>query len=240
MSIALSADGICKSFTYHTSHSMLQDAVLRRPLQARQRRLDVLQDATLVVRTGEWVGIYGPNGSGKTTFLRILAGLLPPDRGMVSVHGSLSLFLGLGAGFNTELAADSNIHLEGLLHGFSAGEIRSFADRIVEFAGLTEHRRMPLKYYSPGMLLRLAYAVASQADSDIYMFDELLAVGDVEFQAHCSRHLLNMRSVGKTVVLVSHSLPQLRMFCDRIETVREGRIVPLEVCSSRYPPPERF
>ncbi len=229
MDALLSATGIYKSFTYHTSHSLLQDTLLRRPVHARKQRLDVLCDATLNIQKGEWVGIYGPNGSGKTTFLRILAGLLPPDAGTVSCHGSMSLFLGLGSGFNVELAADKNIYFEGLLHGLSSRQIRSFTDRIVAFAGLDAHRQMPLKYYSQGMLLRLAYAVAAQADSDLYLFDELLAVGDAAFQQHCHAHLKSMRTEGKTVVLVSHSLPQLRMFCDRIVTVREGRIIPLEL-----------
>jgi ABC-type polysaccharide/polyol phosphate transport system ATPase subunit len=223
----LSGTGLSKSFQYNASHSVFQDFVLRRPLQAGRKRLDVLRNATLEVSRGEWVGLFGPNGAGKTTLLRILGELMPPDRGAVRCHGTMALFLGLGVGFNMELAAEQNIYLDGLLHGFNKRQTREHTERVIEFAGLESHREMPLKYYSTGMQLRLAYAAAAQYDMDIYLFDEVMSVGDTDFQARCMDHLRSLRARGKTAVLVGHSLPQLRMLCDRVETLRDGVIEPL-------------
>jgi ABC-2 type transport system ATP-binding protein len=227
MSTILSCTGICKSFTYNASHSALQDLVLRRAPGGNRKRVDVLKDASLHVESGEWVGLYGPNGAGKTTLLRILGGLLPPDAGQVRCDARLSMFLGLGAGFDPQLAADRNIYLHGLLHGMSAGDIRAVTDEILEFAQLNTFRDMPLKYYSSGMLLRLAFAASTHVDADTYLFDEALAVGDAAYKEKCAAHLKSLKAKGKSAILVSHSLQQLEDTCDRVVTLSNGCIMPL-------------
>lgn len=232
MDFALSCTGIHKSFTYNATHSVLQDVVLRRPIGASKRHIDVLQGASLEVKKGEWVGLYGPNGVGKTTLLRILGGLMPPDSGEVRQDVRLSLFLGLGAGFDPQLAADRNIYLHGLLHGMSRREIEESTERILYFAQLRNFREMPLKYYSSGMMLRLAFAASAHVDADAYLFDEALAVGDAEFKVKCTDHLRSLKANGKSAILVSHSLEQLRSLCDRVVTLQDGVILPLQTSAA--------
>jgi ABC-type polysaccharide/polyol phosphate transport system ATPase subunit len=227
MDAMLSCDGIHKTFTYRV-HRSLQDAIIRRSWPAEQRRVPVLEDIDLSVRPGEWVGIYGPNGCGKTTLLHILAGVLPPDCGKVASAGSISIFAGLGVGFEVELSADKNIYFHCLLHGSPLDRVSDLTERIIAFAELEKHRDMPLKYYSSGMLLRLAFAAAAHMDADIYLLDEVLAVGDAVFQRRCEEHLNGLKAAGKTAVIVNHSLPHLRMFCDRVETIKDRRLGPLE------------
>jgi ABC-type polysaccharide/polyol phosphate transport system ATPase subunit len=226
MASVLSCAGIRKTFTYHVRHSLLQDAVLRRRMPSARREICVLKDAALNVEAGEWVGLYGPNGAGKTTLLRILGGLLPPDAGHVAQQGNLSLFLGLGVGFDTELAAERNIYHHGLLHGLRPAEIRARTEEIIAFAGLDQHWDLPLKHYSSGMRLRLAFAAAAHVDADMYLFDEVLAVGDAAFRDLCSRHLQALKKRGAAAILVSHSLSDLRRWCDRILTLQDGRLQP--------------
>lgn len=186
--------------------------------------MDALIDVDLQVRQGEWVGLYGPNGSGKTTLLRIIAGLLPADIGSVQTNGRLSAFLGLGAGFHPERSATENVYLHGLLHGLSPRVIQGQMDEIIAFAGIEQHRSVPVKCLSTGMMLRLAYAASAFIDSDLYLFDETLAVGDEEFQMRCREHLRNMKERGKTVILVSHVMSELTQLCDRIVCMKQGRV----------------
>jgi ABC-type polysaccharide/polyol phosphate transport system ATPase subunit len=232
MDTVLSCAGIRKSFTYNATHSVLQDFVLRRPLGGNRRQVDVLRGANLEVKRGEWVGLYGPNGAGKTTLLRILGGLLPPDEGEVQRDVRLSLFLGLGVGFDSQLAADRNIYLHGLLHGMSRRDIDESTEQILHFAQLKNFRDMPLKYYSSGMMLRLAFAASAHVNADAYLFDEALAVGDAAFRDKCTAHLRQLRTNGKSAVLVSHSLDQLKNLCDRVVTLRDGVIEPIGVSAA--------
>ncbi len=187
--------------------------------------MDALTNIDVQVQKGEWVGLYGPNGSGKTTLLRIIAGLLPADAGFVRTEGRLSAFLGLGAGFHPERSATENVYLHGLLHGLPPRVIRARMDEIIAFAGIEHHRAVPVKCLSTGMMLRLAYAASAIIESDIYLFDETLAVGDSEFQQRCRAHLRSMKERGKTVVLVSHVIDQLENICDRMVFLKEGRVV---------------
>ena len=171
------------------------------------------------------MGIYGANGSGKTTLLRILAGLMPPDSGLVKQTGTLSCFFDLSAGFHPERTAPENIYLHGLLHGRSPAAIRGTIDAVIGLAGTESHRDLPMKCYSTGMNLRVAFAACVLMDSDIYLFDEILAVGDAEFQKKCRLHLRRLKKEKKTAMLVNHSLDMLRLFCDRILFLEEGVIV---------------
>jgi ABC-type polysaccharide/polyol phosphate transport system ATPase subunit len=223
--ILLSASGISKSFQAQVIPSvMLQDRIIRWRTKKEQWSRDVLQDISFDVSRGEWVGLYGQNGAGKTTLLRILAGLIPPDTGSVTTHGTVSSFFDITAGFHPERSAPENIYLHGLLHGRSPADIRSTIDNIIDFAGVESHRHLPMKCYSAGMNLRVGFAASAMMDSDIYLFDEILAVGDVNFQKKCREHLQRLKQADKTVVMVNHSLPDLQRLCDRILYLEDGRI----------------
>lgn len=222
MSVILSCTGVSKTFTYATHGSLFQDALLGRNARQPQWSVKAVNNVSLEVRKGEWVGLYGPNGSGKTTLLRMIANMLPPDSGAIRVQGTLSSFLGLGTGFEPELTAAKNIYLHGLLHGMHPRQIAEVTPGIIKFAGVESHAVLPIKCYSSGMQLRLAFAAAAQIEADVYLFDEVLAVGDAEFSRKCVDHMEALRAAGKTVVLVSHDVQSLRSLCDRIVYLHAG------------------
>jgi len=235
LNIRITCKGISKTFEqYALPTNMLQDRILRWRLHKKKRRIQALDNVTFYVRRGEWLGVYGPNGSGKTTLLQILAGLLPPDEGKVFRNGSISCFFTLGVGFHEEKGAEENIYLHGLLHGMSPKEIKKMTASILEFAEIGSHIDLPLKCYSTGMRSRLAYAAAAYVDSDVYLFDEVLAVGDEYFKNKCMEHMKSLKERGKTVVIVSHSLEQLEQFCDRILFLEQGRKVKVLMKDKHY------
>ena len=222
--IPLACKGISKTYEQRTLPTkMLQDHILHRKKHGRKQKIKALQDVSFRVKRGEWLGIYGPNGSGKTTLLQILAGLLPQDEGEVIRRGKISCFFTLGVGFHDEKGAQENIYLHGLLHGMSQKEIDAVTEKIIKFAEIESHIDLPLKCYSTGMRARLAYAAAAHIDSDVYLFDEVLAVGDEKFKKKCLDHMGQMKEKGKTVVIVSHSAQQLETYCDRIFYFDQGR-----------------
>lgn len=223
--IVLSCNGIHKEYSQMLIPSyMLQEKLLQRKKEKVWKK-QVLTDITLNVRRGEWVGLYGHNGAGKTTLMRILAGIQRPDAGKVNVHGTLACFFDITAGFHLERTAPENIYISGLLHGLNAQDIRRQTDEIIEFAGTMSHRDLPLKCYSTGMMLRLAFASLMQVNADIILFDEIFAVGDDNFQKKCVASMMDLQKKGKTVVLVAHSLTALHKFCDRVVHLEQGRIV---------------
>lgn len=226
MKTALSCTGVQKRFRHATvPTSMLQDRILRWRKYRKQWTHDAVRDVSLSVAPGEWIGVYGPNGSGKTTLLKILAGLLPPDSGTIERNGSMTCFFELGVGFHPERTATENVVMHGLLHGLTNSQIRRQADDIIRFAGVESHRDLPLKCFSLGMQLRLGFAAAAHIDSDLYLFDEILAVGDVAFQSQCWEKLHAMKSAGKSAILVSHGIKDLEKICDRILFIENGAIV---------------
>jgi lipopolysaccharide transport system ATP-binding protein len=218
--------------------TMLQDRLLHARRHREMRVIRALDDANLEARAGEWIGLYGHNGCGKTTLLRILAGLMLPDAGMVAHRGRLACFFELGAGFHLEHRADENIYFHGILHGLDAAVVRKRIPEIIEFAGVGTHADLPLKCYSTGMRTRLAFAVVAHVRSDIYLWDEVAAVGDAEFQEKCMRYLRGLRASGKTAVIVSHDRQQLEKLCHRVIDMDHGRmtgesiLAPLELPSA--------
>ena len=185
-------------------------------------RNDALKDLSFSVEEGEFFGVVGPNGSGKSTLLRILAGIYVPDSGRVHVNGLLSPFIELGVGFNMELNARDNIRMNAILSGLTSRELDSKFDQILEFSELERFVDQTLKNYSSGMLVRLAYSIAIQIPFDVLLLDEVLAVGDENFQQKCFTTFDRFKEEGKTVVLITHDLDLLGRFCDRVLLIENG------------------
>lgn len=181
-----------------------------------------LKGINLTIRQGETVGIIGTNGSGKSTILKIITGVLNPTRGEVSVNGRISALLELGAGFNMEYNGIENIYLNGTMIGFSEKEIEEKMNDILEFADIGEYVHQPVKTYSSGMFVRLAFAVAINIEPEILIVDEALSVGDVFFQAKCYHKFEEFKKMGKTIVFVSHDLSSISKYCDRVVLLNQG------------------
>ena len=181
-----------------------------------------LKGVNLTIRQGECVGIIGTNGSGKSTILKIITGVLNQTSGDVIVNGRISALLELGAGFNMEYNGIENIYLNGTMIGFSEKEIDEKLDAILEFADIGEYVYQPVKTYSSGMFVRLAFAVAINIDPEILIVDEALSVGDVFFQAKCYHKFEEFKEMGKTIVFVSHDLSSISKYCDRVVLLNQG------------------
>src|SRR4029079_496045 len=184
-----------------------------------------LSDITLSIAPGERVAVIGRNGAGKSTLFRVISRVLPPSEGRVVVRGRVAPILELGLGFHGELTGRENVMLQGALLGFTRAETRLRLDRIVEWAELEEFIDAPIRTYSTGMSARLAFAVATDVDPDILLVDEAMSVGDEKFQRKCHDRMLGLRARGKTFMLASHSLSQIRENCDRVLWLLHGRIV---------------
>jgi ABC-type polysaccharide/polyol phosphate transport system ATPase subunit len=193
--------------------------------RTRMERQYALRDVSLTIARGEFVGVIGPNGSGKTTLLKIIAGIYRPDSGGVHISGMLSPFIELGVGFNPELTARDNLRVNATLLGLTKEELDDRFDRIVAFAELERFVDQKLKNFSSGMQVRLAFSIAIHVEFDILLLDEVLAVGDEAFQQRCFATFEEMRGAGKTMILVSHSLPAVMRFCDRAVLLRHGHVV---------------
>ncbi|MFI3200458.1 MAG: ABC transporter ATP-binding protein [Eubacteriales bacterium] len=181
-----------------------------------------LKDVSLSIQQGETVGIIGTNGSGKSTILKIITGVLNQTSGSVAVNGRISALLELGAGFHMEYTGIENIYLNGTMIGFSEAEITKKLDSILEFADIGEFVHQPVKTYSSGMFVRLAFAVAINIEPEILIVDEALSVGDVFFQAKCYHKFEEFKKMGKTILFVSHDLSSISKYCDRVILLNKG------------------
>lgn len=186
---------------------------------------DALKDVSFEVHEGEMLGIVGGNGSGKSTLLKIIAGVYQPSSGTVSVHGSLAPLIELGAGFHGELTGRENILMNGLLMGFSKKQMNSREASIIDFADIGDFIDVPVKQYSSGMYMRLAFAVATEVNPDILVIDEILGVGDMAYQQKCFERLEKFRTAGKTILFVTHTLEQVQKNCDRAIYLDKGTLV---------------
>lgn len=186
---------------------------------------DALQNVTFDVHEGEMLGIVGRNGSGKSTLLKVVAGVYKPTFGKVEVKGTLAPLIELGAGFHGELTGRENVLMNGLLMGFSKREMQSREASIIEFAEIGDFIDAPVKQYSSGMYMRLAFAVATEVDPDILVVDEILAVGDEVFQRKCFDRIEKFRRSGKTILFVTHSMQQVVDHCDRAIYLDGGKVV---------------
>jgi ABC-2 type transport system ATP-binding protein len=225
--IAVRVSNVKKSFKLpHEQSSGIKQLLINRLRGIKgyeQQR--VLNDVSFEVKAGEFFGIVGRNGSGKSTMLKLLATIYEPESGTVEVNGSLTPFIELGVGFNPELTGRENVFLNGALLGFSRKEMQSMYDDIVEFAELERFMDQKLKNYSSGMQVRLAFSIAIRAESDILLVDEVLAVGDANFQEKCLAVFEELKRQKKTIIFISHDMSMVKRFCDRVIMLKNGKIV---------------
>jgi ABC-type polysaccharide/polyol phosphate transport system ATPase subunit len=217
---------VAKSFRLSSRPRSLKSMLLH-PLRFGRQKPEpfwALQGVSLDVRRGESLGVIGANGSGKSTLLRLIAGITRPSAGSIAVRGRVSALLELGAGFHAQISGRENAVLNAVLLGLSIREARERLDEIVAFAELEEFIEEPMRTYSYGMYLRLGFSVAVHVRPEILMVDEVLAVGDAEFQAKCFAHLEGLRAQGVTIVIVSHDLPAVERFTDRVVLLERGRL----------------
>jgi len=201
------------------------DLVLRRASPAPVTDFWALRDINLKIQHGERIGIVGGNGAGKSTLLRLLARIYPATSGAVEVRGNVAPLIEMGAGFNAELSGFDNIMLNGAMLGFTRKEMLAKVDGIHEFTGLREFADLPLKYYSSGMYLRLAFAIATEIDPEILIIDEALGVGDASFQDKAKDRIRRLLARSHAVILVSHDMKTLRQLCTRGLWMRQGQLV---------------
>ena len=220
--IAIQADHLSKRFWLQTERrtSIKERLVRGRPPKARE--FWALRDASFEIERGSTFGLVGHNGSGKSTTLKVLAGIYRPTSGRVTVSGRVSALLELGAGFHGELTGRENIRLNGAILGMSGRQIDAAMDGIIDFAGIGEFIDSPIKVYSSGMFVRLGFAIAVSLDPEILIVDEVIAVGDEEFQRKCFDHLFELRKRGTTIVLVTHALGLIADLCDRAAWLDHG------------------
>lgn len=225
-SYAVKAENVSKSFRLpNEKHGTLKQAVLNMGKRYYTQQ-HVLEDINLEVEKGEFFGIVGRNGSGKSTLLKILAGIYQPDSGDVHINGLLTPFIELGVGFSPELSGRDNVFLNGIILGLTPEELAQKYDEIVAFAELEDFMDQKLKNYSSGMQVRLAFSIAIQAHNDILLIDEVLAVGDENFQNKCVDYFSRIRKdENQTVILVTHDMGWVERFCDKAIVIHDGEIV---------------
>lgn len=222
--VAISIQNVSKTFKLpHEKNTSIKGAVInfyKRKKKYEQQR--VLNDVSFDINKGEFFGIVGRNGNGKSTMLKMLAGIYAPTKGEVHINGKLTPFIELGVGFNHELTGRENVYLNGALLGFDRKEVDKMYDEIVAFAELENFMDQKLKNYSSGMQVRLAFSIAIRAKSDILLLDEVLAVGDAAFQKKCLEHFSLLKANKQTVVFVSHDMASVQKYCDRVAWIDKG------------------
>jgi ABC-type polysaccharide/polyol phosphate transport system ATPase subunit len=235
---AITVTGVSKRFRIPLDRSSTLKYRVTHPLSSsRYRDLLAVNDVSFEAARGQFLGITGPNGCGKSTLLKLLSRIYVPDAGTVKVMGRVSPFLELGVGFNPELSARENIFLGGAVLGLTRKQLEIRVPRILEFAELEEFADQKLKNFSSGMGVRLAFAVAIQADADVLLMDEVLAVGDARFQEKCFDVFAEYKRQNRTVVLVTHDLGSLNLYCDRVLLLQNGRMIadgPADEVTSQY------
>ena len=224
-SVAISVKNVSKQFSIpHEKTNTLKGAFVNLFRKNTYEKFFALKDVSFEVRKGEFFGILGRNGSGKSTLLKILAGVYTANKGSVHIHGLISPFLELGIGFNPELSGRDNIYLNATVLGLCEREIDAKFDSIVAFSELERFIDQKVKNYSSGMNVRLAFAVAIHANREILLMDEVLAVGDSNFQSKCLREFARYKEMGKTVILVTHDIGTVQRYCDRAMLLRSGEV----------------
>jgi ABC-type polysaccharide/polyol phosphate transport system ATPase subunit len=216
---------VSKSFHRHGGQMLLRDRLVQFFRHRKSERFFALKHVSFHVDQGESMAVIGPNGAGKSTLLGLVAGLSTPDTGAVSVNGRAAALLELGSGFHPDLTGTENVHLNASLLGLSRKRTTELFNEIVEFSGIGEFIDEPLRTYSTGMTMRLAFSVAINMDPEILLIDEVLAVGDAAFQMKCFDKIRQFRKSGKTLLCVSHASGMVQELCDRAIWLDHGELV---------------
>ena len=190
----------------------------------QNEKLHILKGINLEIKQGETVGLIGTNGSGKSTLLKLMTKIIYPNKGKITVNGKLASLLELGAGFHPDFSGRENIYFNASIFGMTKKEIDNRLEKIIKFSELEEFIDNPVRTYSSGMYMRLAFAVAINVDADILLVDEILAVGDQHFQDRCLEKMGELKREGKTIVIVSHDMKKIKQFCDKAVWLKDGQI----------------
>jgi lipopolysaccharide transport system ATP-binding protein len=235
MSVAIEVDGLSKKYRlgeYQAAYGTLRETIVHasKRLAGREHHRAVsevwaLKDVSFEVPEGQVLGIIGRNGAGKSTLLKILTRIVSPTAGRAEIRGRVGSLLEVGTGFNQELTGRENVYLNGAILGMKRKEIEGRFDAIVDFSGVERFIDTPVKRYSSGMYVRLAFAVAAHLEPEIMLVDEVLSVGDAEFQRRCLGRMEELGNSGRTVLYVSHALPSVAQLCDRAIWINSGGIV---------------
>ena len=222
--IAIEVNDVDKSFkVYYDKANTLKERILFWNRNRHEVR-EVLSDITLTIRKGETVALVGINGSGKSTLLKLMTQIIYPNKGTIKTYGKLVSLLELGAGFHPDFSGRENIYFNASIFGLSKKEIDARLDDIISFSELGEYIDNPVRTYSSGMYMRLAFSIAINVNAEILLIDEILAVGDQHFQERCYEKMMELKKEGKTMVFVTHSMSAVKKFCDRAVWLSNGRV----------------
>ena len=223
--IAIKVDHVYKSFNiYYDRANTLKERILFLTRNKRREKREVLNDINLEIKKGETVALIGVNGSGKSTLLKLMTQIIFPNKGTIETHGKLTSLLELGAGFHPDFSGRENIYFNSSIFGLTKKEIDARLDQIIEFSELGEFIDNPVRTYSSGMYMRLAFSVAINVDAEILLIDEILSVGDQHFQEKCFNKMRELKKEGKTMVFVTHSMETVKNLCDRAVWIYEGKV----------------
>ena len=222
--VAIIVDDVDKSFKlYYDKATTLKERILFRKRNSYETK-EILSDISIVINKGETVALIGVNGSGKSTLLKLMTKIIYPKKGKIIINGKLTSLLELGAGFHPDFSGRENIYFNASIFGLTRAEIDKRIDKIIEFSELGSFIDNPVRTYSSGMYMRLAFSVAINVDAEILLIDEILAVGDQHFQEKCYEKLKELKKEGKTIVIVTHDLNSVRNLCDRAIWINKGRV----------------
>ena len=223
--IAIKVDHVYKSFNiYYDRANTLKERMLFFARNKRREKREVLKDINLDIRKGETVALIGVNGSGKSTLLKLMTQIIFPNKGTIETKGKLTSLLELGAGFHPDFSGRENIYFNSSIFGLTRKEIDSRLDQIIEFSELKDFIDNPVRTYSSGMYMRLAFSVAINVDADILLIDEILSVGDQHFQEKCFEKMRELKEEGKTMVFVTHRMESIKNLCDRAVWLYDGQV----------------
>jgi len=222
---ALVFDHVTKSFPHHTGARLLRERIADWMHPSHASRIEVLKDVSFHVPSGDGLGLIGPNGAGKSTVLNLASGLSLPDSGRIEVHGRIATLLELGAGFHPDLTGAENVRINAAMLGLSRRQTAERFDEIIDFSGVRDFIHDPLRTYSSGMTMRLAFSVAVHVDPDILVIDEVIGVGDQAFAAKCMDRLRRFQAEGKTILLATHSVDLMSQLCQHALWLERGRVV---------------
>ncbi len=222
--IAISVKNVTKEFTVYEDKAYFLKERLANLKRNKKSKHVVLKDISCDIKRGESVALIGVNGSGKSTLLKLMNKIIYPEKGTITMNGKVSSMIELGAGFNTDFTGRENIYFNASMYGLGKKDVDPIIDKIIEFSELGEFIDTPVRTYSSGMYMRLAFSIAVNVQAEILLIDEILAVGDAHFQAKCLEKMKELKAQGKTMVFVSHSMDQVKSFCDRAVWLYNGII----------------